>query len=619
MDHEGRVARRLAGRRFRLWVLLLLCTSGMLVAQRLPAAAQPTDAVLVIDSSGSMKRTDPRRLRVPAARLFARLLGPGDRIGVISFSDAGYPVVHLTPNDAAHRARIEAGIGKVSAKGAYTNLRAAVQAARTMLEREGDPSHQRLVLLLSDGHMDTGDAKRDARLVEALFSEELPRLKRDGIRLHTIAFTEASDLELLARMAHATGGITRLASNDRALHQVFGALFETAKQPDMLPIEHGEFLVDDAVGEFTVVASKARPDVRIVLEMPDGRRIAAVNAGRAVHWFQSDTFDMITVEGPPPGTWRLLAADPAGGNRAYVVTDLGLHAEITPTSPRQGDTLTVRAWLTRGQARLTRPEVLAATGFRAEIEPEQGQGRVLPLADSGVAGDEQAGDACYANQLRLADPGAYRVRVRAESSTFRREKVLHFDVAPVPASAEAAGEGPVPDRSPAPAQPSPPQQGKPANPPAVDAAAPPDGKGAATKAAPATPAAAVEEPLLPPAALEEEETVSLWTVLGLFLALNLIIGGALGGWLLWRRRRQAGQAEKDAEDPTDLSWLDLDEEDGAPEAASAAENGGETPAEGDGGEAAEAPADAAAEAEGTGSDVQEASGEAFRRVEGDAA
>ena len=46
-----------------LWVLIIGLS---LTSQLVFAAEKGIDAVLVIDSSGSMKDTDPRRLRVPA-------------------------------------------------------------------------------------------------------------------------------------------------------------------------------------------------------------------------------------------------------------------------------------------------------------------------------------------------------------------------------------------------------------------------------------------------------------------------------------------------------------------------------------------------------------------------
>ena len=552
----------------------------MLLASVVQAAGVPTDAVLIIDSSGSMKRTDPNRLRVPAAKLFSTLLGNEDRLGVISFSDAGYPVVHLTPTDDAHRQKIEQGIEKVSARGAYTNLHAALAKGLEMLEKESRPERRRLLLLFSDGKMDTGDAERDERLAAELFSELVPRLREAGIRLYTIAFTEASDLELMDRLARATGGISRLASNDRRLHEVFSAIFETAKQPDMLPIENGEFLVDDAVSEFTVVASKARPDVHIVLEMPDGRRIAAVNAGRAVRWFQSDLFDMITVKGPPPGTWKLLAADARGTNRAYIVTDLGLEARMDPETPQQDGVLTISAWLKQGDARLTQPAILAATGFSARLVPSEGEARIVPLADSGVSGDEEAGDACFANQIRLATSGPHEVRVLAVGKTFRREKVLHFDAAPVPeapASSTASPDAKGAERPPAEPIPEPRSE---------TAAEASNLETTKTEESPAgDPAPVQEETLLPE---EAEEPPSLWSILTTFLVINLVISGGVFGWLRWRNRRRGDSAEPD---PADLSWLDEE----SPETAAAHDEAGDDTADGGSAEASAAEGDSAIE------------------------
>jgi len=77
-----------------LFSLLLVFAAG--VSSAVPTAAGGVDAVLVMDSSGSMAKNDPKKLRVPAARMFMSLLGDEDRIGLISFSDNGYPVLHLT-------------------------------------------------------------------------------------------------------------------------------------------------------------------------------------------------------------------------------------------------------------------------------------------------------------------------------------------------------------------------------------------------------------------------------------------------------------------------------------------------------------------------------------------
>ena len=55
------------------------------------------DVVLVMDSSGSMIKTDSGFLRIPAAKLFISLLDSDDRAAVLSFSENGYQIAGLTP------------------------------------------------------------------------------------------------------------------------------------------------------------------------------------------------------------------------------------------------------------------------------------------------------------------------------------------------------------------------------------------------------------------------------------------------------------------------------------------------------------------------------------------
>lgn len=92
--------------------------------------------------------------------MFIALFGGGDRVGVISFSDAGYPVTGLTPAQAkVPQEKLFKAVDKISSRGAYTNLHAGLQSAR-----EGSAGRAQYILLMSDGRMDTGNRQRDADL-----------------------------------------------------------------------------------------------------------------------------------------------------------------------------------------------------------------------------------------------------------------------------------------------------------------------------------------------------------------------------------------------------------------------------------------------------------------------
>lgn len=509
-----------------IWIVLIGILAVPATLTGAPTAAGPgrggVDAVLVIDSSGSMKETDPRRLRVPAAKLFISLLGAGDRVGLVSFSDAGYPVVRLTPATAANRDHLLRGVDKVSAKGAYTNLHAALEAGLAMLGADGitdrppDLERRRILVLMSDGRMDTGDFERDRTLIDRIRGETLDALAAAGVEVYTIAFTEASDMALMREIAARTAALSRLASNDRELHAAFSQIFESAKQPDMLPIHGGEFQVDTAVDEVTVVASKASPEVEIRLETPDGRTLAAAAAGEGVRWFESEQFDMITVPRPQAGRWRLLASDDRD-SRAYIVTDLGMDARIGEAPVYVGSEQTAEAWLLQDGDILTANELLAQTRFRVEIVHPDGTRSEAPLADTGLSGDRAIGDGVFANHLVFTQPGQQRVRVIASGGTFEREKTVFVEA--VPADVDAA------------------QTAAPA------AEAEPD-------AAPAAESGPAPPPAAEPAAAEPPGPgINVGLIVSLFVLVNALIAAVVGGVIFWRRRRaaKAAPAESDGD------------------------------------------------------------------------
>lgn len=507
-----------------LLVLLLWCGCTGLWAQ--PAAAQAgIDAVLLMDSSGSMRWTDPRKLRVPAARLFMSLLSPADRVGLVSFSDAGYPVLFLSPLAGETEQKALASVDRVSSKGVFTNLHAALLKGREMLARQGDPERERILILMTDGLMDVGDAFEDQRLRGQVAGELLEQLRDEGIKVYTIAFTEGSDQALMRDLADGTGGLYRLAKTDRELHEVFSAIFESAKAPDMLPMEGGEFMVDSSIEEVTIVASKERADVRIFLETPTGDRISADDADGEGKWFVSEHFDMITLRKPELGRWKLLFS--AGNNRAYIVTNLSMGTNLRGGEVPAGSQTAIESWLERDGERVTAEAMMSNTEFLIEItEPDGVVSDTFPMLDLGEVGDREAGDGIHTNLLTFRKPGDHNLRVIARSPTFERSRSAYFKVqAP---DAEAVPE-PMPEAAPEP-EPEPVPEPEAASEPEAEPEAEPE-----------------PEPLLEEEVLldePEEEESKLGMILGVFFGVNLLLVLVGGGawWFLSRRKKKAAAA-----------------------------------------------------------------------------
>ncbi|MBI3592081.1 MAG: VWA domain-containing protein [Nitrospirae bacterium] len=155
------------------------------------------DIVLLMDSSGSMKKTDPRNYRKAAARLFISLFGSDDRIGVISFGDSSKTLIGLTQNSGKNRQILINAIGKISSREFATNITAGVE--RGFDELKPSQRRNRMLLLMSDGKLALGSKEKD----EAAFKELsglLPELAKSNIKIYSIAFTESSDIKLLEGM-----------------------------------------------------------------------------------------------------------------------------------------------------------------------------------------------------------------------------------------------------------------------------------------------------------------------------------------------------------------------------------------------------------------------------------
>lgn len=419
-----------------LWTLIIsVLLGGIAVANDAGtnhSAGKPLDVVLVMDSSGSMKKTDPNELRKPAAKLFVSLLGEGDRASIVSFSDLGYPVAFLTPvkGDKNQQALFSAA-DKISNKGVYTNIHGAIEAAYGVLEKSPMPDHQRVIILMSDGKMDLGNDEESKKRTQQLLLETLPMLKEQGIEVHTIAFTPQSDQALLKNIAEATGGKFNVAKTDKELHAVYTAIFEENKSPNMLPFEGETFSIDNAIKEVTIVGSKDSTNVVLSLITPDGRMITAEAKDTNTKWFVSQQFDLITINKPQPGEWKIRAS--TGKNKAYVITDLKQELTVQPDNPMINEGVLIRTWLEDKGAIINKPSVLQTLAVELLVDTPEGDHHVLNMDPELNEDGTPTNSGIYNSLIALPTHGKYNFSIVAKGSTFSREKMkLVHVLAPQP-------------------------------------------------------------------------------------------------------------------------------------------------------------------------------------------
>ena len=175
-----------------------------LLAVALPALAA-RDVVLVLDNSGSMKRNDPARLAAPAVMEFIKAQPRDTRVAIILFTAEAQLAMPLTPAEVAGDGEAQRALARFNYSGRWTQIAAGVERGLYELRNEGRPDASRVIVLMTDGWIDTGDAVHDPELNKWLRGDLAQQAARDKVGIFGIAFTERADYQLLQSLASTTG------------------------------------------------------------------------------------------------------------------------------------------------------------------------------------------------------------------------------------------------------------------------------------------------------------------------------------------------------------------------------------------------------------------------------
>ena len=208
--------------------------------------------------------------------------------------------------------------------------------------------------------------------------------------------------------------------------------------------------------------------------------------------------------------------------------------------------MVLESWLEQDGKLLNKEAVLTNTRFVIKIEAPDGAKADFDLFDTGEHGDKRVADGVYSNTLSYENPGSYKIDIVAESETFKRQKTVHFEVAPPPATLDAPAPvveepavetppepAPEPEPAPAPVEPEPEQDVE--TEPADTAEEAETGSDEET-----TP----EEDAKP-----KKKGVNMVLAIGVFIGVNVLLGAiGFGIWWFLKKRKQKAAAKDDADE-----------------------------------------------------------------------
>lgn len=382
------------------------------------------DVRVIIDVSGSMKQNDPNNLRQPALELLVKLLPDGSKAGVWTFGKYINMLVPHRDVDADWRQlALEKG-SEINSTGLYTNIGEALEKAAYDTGHPND-NYRTSVILLTDGVVDIDrepaiNREEWRRIVDKV----LPTLQSADYTVHTIALSDNADSELLNKLAVTTDGIAAIAKSADDLMKIFLAAFDNAAPAEQVSLEGNNFVVDSSVEEFTALIFTQAGSAPTRLVSPEEKEYSFEEEDPYLRWYRSDKYDLITVEKPIEGEWRVLAdLDP--DSRVTVVSNLSLVVKPLRNNLPDNDTETLSLLLSENNKTITRRNFLELLDIQYTlVRKDDGKQWQGSLSSKGVPTN-----GIYTQELNnFQRAGQYALTVHVDGKSFNREFKHTFSV-----------------------------------------------------------------------------------------------------------------------------------------------------------------------------------------------
>lgn len=188
------------------WPLhILICFSFILFTTLCYGADK--EIIFVLDNSGSMKQNDPNRITKDVVASFIKNVDAGFRLGMVIFGkDASIlePLTEITGTETDDK--FIDSLNRLDYRGQLTNTPTGIERAIYELKTNGKENAEKIIILLTDGIIDTGDSKQNIESERWLKEDLLQECQQLGIKIFGIAFTDNADFRLMQILSLKTNG-----------------------------------------------------------------------------------------------------------------------------------------------------------------------------------------------------------------------------------------------------------------------------------------------------------------------------------------------------------------------------------------------------------------------------
>lgn len=378
------------------------------------AEAPPTSirTLLVVDDPDGGKMT--RKLTLSASMLYASLANKADALGV--YVDSTEPL-RFAPKSLAKGGTFTA---IRQAMGSLPDAKPADYAAVLDFARRAfatrSPGQRDAVVVLAHSPRD-GTAK-----------PKLPKgigqaFRAAGVRVYMVGFGAKTNPADYAPVVEATDGKGYKVLRGAELKKAFSGIFTHLHETEALPVTGNEVEMDDSVAAATIVLPKKKRGDRNQLVTPGDRVLSARVKYPGVKWTSFEEYDLVRIEDPEAGTWRVRQPSKLGGIVGHVnQSDLRLRVKVGPRSPMVGDITIVEAWLEKDGRIIDSYAQLKHLVMEAEVRDPAGRSKPSRL--------ERKEGGVFRVELGNILQGYHEVTLSAFSPNVQRERRMTYLVHP---------------------------------------------------------------------------------------------------------------------------------------------------------------------------------------------
>jgi len=396
----------------------------------LAAAATGRHISIIVDTSGSMLNSDPRRYTLQLSQILADLAGPDDSLSVIRLplsehgcDDGPNPSLSQSLNPA-DRAGFQQSLDKLLVYNVNNHFAAPIHTARAQLQEHPDKS--RLLLFIAD----SGGL---GEVCDAHLSDELSELKDQGVMIAAINLGGPGAFDRNPAFSFTQG-----AMNAEELVEAVAEVYQHfigGKQPqtgqvrdtidvDIAPLTRQAFLVvaaDGAMGGVAEVAGNPTA-AQVDLNHKGGGYAKGLDGRRR-------DYRIVRLQRPEAGRWRFQVPGLADAAGWMLLQDsaLGLRLLSSPTVA-QGRAAPLEVELYDQDSGKRVDNTTRWPGLEASMVVE---GQTLGFRDNGEDGDRQAGDGVLTAPAAFNQLGAHRASLRLQSDTLDRSTDIEFQVSKI--------------------------------------------------------------------------------------------------------------------------------------------------------------------------------------------